>query len=118
MAGRMSHSTLTRTEKLITLTAACIATASALARANRARRRIDFDGRVVVITGGSRGLGLLLARHVSAQGAKVALLARDEDELTRARVELQSQGREVLTVACDVGEWSDVDRAIQMVLQH
>ena len=46
--------------------------------------RYSFAGKVVLITGGSRGLGLVMARQLAAEGARVALMARDEDELARA----------------------------------
>ncbi len=45
----------------------------------------DFAGKTVLITGGSRGLGLALAREFAAQGARVVITARDEAELDRAR---------------------------------
>ena len=44
-----------------------------------------YPGRVVVITGGSRGLGLLMARQLNKEGARLALLARNRDELMRAQ---------------------------------
>ena len=50
--------------------------------ASRAWRNcFSFAGKVVLISGGSRGLGLILARQISNEGGKVALLARDADEL-------------------------------------
>src|SRR2546423_3335396 len=57
------------------------------ARAIRTARYTLRD-KVAVITGGSRGLGLVLARHICAQGGKVALLARDPEELGRAKGDL------------------------------
>jgi len=45
-------------------------------------------GKVALITGGSRGLGLVLARHICGQGGNVALIARDPDELARAKADL------------------------------
>ncbi len=55
-----------------------------------ARRRDPqfFSGKVVVLAGGSRGLGLAMARILHAEGANLALLARDADELDRARRDL------------------------------
>ena len=65
----------------------------------RAFPRFSFAGKVVLITGGSRGLGLVLARELSRRGAKLAICARDGAAVLRARAEL---GREVLAMECDV----------------
>jgi NAD(P)-dependent dehydrogenase (short-subunit alcohol dehydrogenase family) len=81
----------------------------------RSRRAIDFAGKSVVIFGGSRGLGLVLARELAAEGARLALAARDRDELDRARYELEGQVANVTTVVCDVREREQVDRAIAEV---
>lgn len=56
-----------------------------LARNRRMEMKSRLAGKVVLITGGSRGLGLLLAREYLKQGASVSICARDERELTRAR---------------------------------
>src|SRR3954468_16542294 len=86
-------------------------------RLSRARLAIAFDGRVVVLTGGSRGLGLVMARQLVDEGARVVLLARDLDELERAREELDARGRgEVMTIRCDVRRRADVRAAVDMVL--
>lgn len=81
--------------------------AAALAATLWSNRRgsYDLDGRVVLITGGSRGLGLVLARQAVAEGARVALVARDEAELDRARRDLLSVGAaetDVLTLSHDI----------------
>lgn len=68
----------------------------------RPKRRYEFAGRVVAITGGSRGLGLVLARRFADLGARVAICARDEGELRRAEEELLSLDAEVLAVPCDL----------------
>ena len=54
----------------------------------RQSRALDLSGKVVLITGGSRGLGLVLARLLAAQNAKVILCARDADELARAEANI------------------------------
>ena len=88
-------------------------------RLSRARLAISFEGRVVVITGGSRGLGLVMARLFVDEGARVVLLARDLDELQRAHLELAARGRgEVMTLRCDVRRRADVRAAIDTVLDH
>ena len=80
-----------------------------------------FAGKVAVITGGSRGLGLVLARQLCAAGCAVALLARDEAELARAARELSAvpgTGRgAVLAVPCDVTRPEQVRDAIAEVVQ-
>lgn len=82
------------------------------------RRRIGFRGRTVIITGGSRGLGLVMARQWAAEGAKIALLARDDQELHRAVLDVASRGADVLGVACDLGNQQDVQSAISRVLER
>jgi NAD(P)-dependent dehydrogenase (short-subunit alcohol dehydrogenase family) len=67
----------------------------------RARHRYDFAGRTVLITGGSRGLGLVLARAFLAKGANVAVMARRASEVADA-VEDLGGGAKVLGVAGDV----------------
>jgi NAD(P)-dependent dehydrogenase (short-subunit alcohol dehydrogenase family) len=70
----------------------------------RAARRetYDLEGKVVILTGGSRGLGLVLARKLADAGARLAICARDRDELDRAAAELRARGADVLAVPCDV----------------
>ncbi len=83
----------------------------------RRRRRIDFRGASVVITGGSRGLGLELARLFAAEGARLTLLARDRDELAAARLEIKALEADVLVRACDVGNRQAAEAAIDFVLE-
>ena len=97
-----------------------IAGASVFAASQAARRarQIDFHGRVVVVTGGSRGLGLVLARQLAEQGARLALVARDEVTLERARQDLTERGAEVLTLPCDIGERDAVEQTVARVIEH
>ena len=64
----------------------------------------DFRGRSVLITGGSRGLGLVLARELADQGALLTIVARDADELERARAQLALGRHGVLACTCHVWE--------------
>lgn len=89
------------------------------ARLSRARLGISFGDRVVVITGGSRGLGLVMARLFMQEGARVVLLARDLDELERARIDLEACGAgEVMTLRCDVRRRADVRAAVEAVIDR
>jgi NAD(P)-dependent dehydrogenase (short-subunit alcohol dehydrogenase family) len=84
------------------------------------RRRENFDlrGKVVLITGGSRGLGLAMARDFAAAGARLALCAREPAELRAATDDLRSCTSEVLGVPCDVGDPEQVENMINAVMQH
>src|SRR5437763_6920734 len=81
------------------------------------RTNFSFTGKVVLISGGSRGLGLILARQISSEGGKVAVLARDADELERAKAELTTRGGEILTIQCDLFERSQIQAAVAEVLE-
>jgi NAD(P)-dependent dehydrogenase (short-subunit alcohol dehydrogenase family) len=83
----------------------------------KSRERL-ICGSVVLITGGSRGLGLALAHRFAREGCQVAICARDEDELTRAREGLQEIGASVFTVQCDVTRRSEVEQMIEDVTAH
>jgi len=74
--------------------------------------------KVVLISGGSRGLGLVLARHICEQGGNVALLARDPDELSRAKADLTARGGGVLTIQCDLLDRDQVQAAVRKVIDH
>ena len=74
-------------------------------------RRYKLSGRSVLITGGSRGLGLALARQFLRRGAKVALLGRDPEALERARQLLAGQGT-IFVRPCDVRDRNQVEQAV------
>jgi short-subunit dehydrogenase len=79
----------------------------------RRRREYSFTGRTVVITGGSRGLGLVLAREFAAEGARLVLAARDPEDLERAAEELRTRGTGVHTVSADVTEADQAEGVIR-----
>jgi NAD(P)-dependent dehydrogenase (short-subunit alcohol dehydrogenase family) len=91
--------------------------AAAALTASRLRRRtsIDLAGQVALITGGSRGLGYLLARELGREGCRIAICARDAVELERAREALAAERIEALTVVCDVGDPAQVERMVATV---
>ena len=74
--------------------------------------RYDFRNRTVLVTGGSRGLGLVLARQLADAGARLGLMARDQDELDRAAYELRSRGARVSTTAGDLKARDDIRRFV------
>ncbi|HEX8284424.1 MAG TPA: SDR family NAD(P)-dependent oxidoreductase [Pyrinomonadaceae bacterium] len=78
----------------------------------------DFAGKTVLVTGGSRGLGLVLARGFAAEGARVAVCARDPRELERARADLSARGAQAFAIPCDVTDRTQVREAVEVVTRH
>jgi NAD(P)-dependent dehydrogenase (short-subunit alcohol dehydrogenase family) len=81
----------------------------------RGDRGYSLDGRTVLITGGSRGLGLVLAREAAAEGARVAICGRDAAALERARTALERIGATVVALAADVTDRESVRRLVEAV---
>ena len=80
--------------------------------------RYSLHDKVALITGGSRGLGLVLARQICAQGGKVALIARDADELARAKADLAPRGGVVLTIQCDLLNAEQIQSAVRQIIDR
>jgi NAD(P)-dependent dehydrogenase (short-subunit alcohol dehydrogenase family) len=84
----------------------------------RRSRWFDFYDKVVIVAGGSRGLGLEIARQLVAAGAKVALCARTEEDVRSAAEELRSRGGEVLAATCDITQPDDANRFVEQVVSQ
>jgi NAD(P)-dependent dehydrogenase (short-subunit alcohol dehydrogenase family) len=84
----------------------------------RNSRRINLNGKTVLITGGSRGLGLVLARSFGDKGARVSICARSERELDRVRTEFAEAGKPLFAAVCDVGVRAEVGRLIASVQER
>src|SRR6266436_4158478 len=80
--------------------------------------RFSLTDKVVLLTGGSRGLGLVLARQICAAGGKVALLARDNKELIRAKTDLTGRGGRVITIQCDLLDSGQIQSAIRQTIDR
>ncbi len=90
----------------------------ALFAAREIRRRarpVDLTGHTALVTGGSRGLGLLISRELARAGCNIAICARDADELVRARDDLARFGRETEIIVCDVADQVQVRRMVERV---
>ena len=92
--------------------------AGLLARTAIRRRRLpSLRNQAVLITGGSRGLGLALAHAFAREGCRIAICARDPVELEAARRDLHL-GDDLVTVECDVTDRAQVDAAIERASQR
>lgn len=104
-----------KTALLVTLGAGLFALAKTI---YREINKFDLKDKVVLITGGSRGLGLAMARELASKGAKLAICARTATQLENARQELEALGAEVITIRVDVSSQIDVQRMIKAVHEH
>lgn len=78
----------------------------------------SLRGQVVLITGGSRGLGAMLARLFAEEGCRIAICARDPSDLERTRKNLALRGAEVFAVPCDVAVKSEIEHVIDDTIVH
>lgn len=76
------------------------------------KARFDLDGRVAIVTGGSRGIGLAIARSLASCGARVVIASRKADSVMAAAEEIRAAGGEAVGVAANAGELADVERIV------
>src|SRR4051812_13640607 len=80
---------------------------------------LELTGRRVLVTGGSRGIGLAVARALAREGADVALVARGAEALERAAADVAAQsGRQVIGVVADTGDDAAVTAAVAEVVER
>jgi NAD(P)-dependent dehydrogenase (short-subunit alcohol dehydrogenase family) len=107
-----------RLSKNIVAAAATAAGALFAMQALRQRHAISFYGQSVVVIGGSRGLGLVIARELAAEGADLTIMARDTDEVERAAQDLSERGARVLALRGDVRDQNIAQEAIDRAVAH
>ncbi len=79
--------------------------------------RMRLDGKVALVTGGSQGLGLGMARALAEAGADIALVARSEDRLRSAAAEIEALGRKTLTVAADLRDVAAAEHVVDATVE-
>jgi len=78
----------------------------------------DVAGKVVMITGGSRGLGKAMSLEFARRGARVVVASRKIEACEALVKELQALGAEALPVACHVGDWDALEAVVDKVIDH
>ena len=78
---------------------------------------MELEGRVVVVTGGSMGIGEAIAKKFAAEGASVVLLSRDTARAEAARARIGHAERTV-ALPCDVRHSEEIDRVLALTLHH
>ena len=112
--GRRKGQTMARSLSERLLFGAGAIAAAVATRRWLAGQSFSFRDRLVLITGGSRGLGLVMARQALAAGANVAICGRDEDTLERARASLKPNSA-VFAIPCDITNREDAEGLIDRV---
>ncbi len=82
------------------------------------RESFELNGKVALVTGGSRGLGLQIAQGLGEMGARIAISARKADELEEAKAHLAKLGIEALTVVNDLSKPEQVPALVDAVVGH
>ena len=80
--------------------------------------RGQVAGRVVLITGGSSGIGLAAAHKIAEAGAITIICGRDEEKLAEAKKEIKERGFDVITYSADVADMVDCDRFVKLLLEN
>ncbi|GGA33937.1 SDR family NAD(P)-dependent oxidoreductase [Paenibacillus physcomitrellae] len=79
----------------------------------------DLSGKVAVVTGGGRGIGLSIAEGLAQAGADVALIARTEAEVVNAANQIhQATGRRTVGISCDINDKNSIDSAVRQILDQ
>lgn len=107
-----------KTQKAWWLAAAGAGALIGLSLLKKRQQAYSFTGKVVLITGGSRGLGLVLARQFAAEGARLAICARNLGDLETAKQQLTATGAEVFAQVSNLRIEQDLKHMIRQVEQH
>jgi NAD(P)-dependent dehydrogenase (short-subunit alcohol dehydrogenase family) len=80
-----------------------------------ARDLFDLTGRIAVVTGGSRGLGLAMVRAFASAGAEVVVVSRKPDACDEVVASLRAEGLKAAGCACHVGHWDELEPLVERI---
>src|SRR5688572_3211185 len=96
--------------------------AGALLAVNRliqqAKPEMDLNGQVAFITGGTRGLGFLLAQELAKQGCKIIVCGRDADAVEQAKTRLREYTPGVMAVQCDASDSAQMAQLVEKAIRR
>ncbi len=78
----------------------------------------DVSAKVVMVTGGSRGLGKAMVLEFARRGAKVVVASRKLDECQKVAAAIREEGGDAFALACHVGQWDGLEKGVQQVVSH
>lgn len=78
----------------------------------------DVSGKVVLITGGSRGLGKAMCSAFAQRGARVVVASRKIEECEKVATALRAEGADALALACHVGQWESLEGVVEQVIEQ
>lgn len=83
------------------------------------KQYFDFTGKVVLVTGGSRGLGAAICRSFAEQGANVVIASRNAENCEQLAAEIEAEfGVRALGVGAHLGRWDDIERLVEKAYDH
>lgn len=82
------------------------------------KKLFSLKNKVAIITGGSRGLGLMMAKGFAEAGAKLVICSRNIEQCEESAEKIRGLGTECLALCCDIAEASDVERLVDDTLDH
>jgi NAD(P)-dependent dehydrogenase (short-subunit alcohol dehydrogenase family) len=80
--------------------------------------RFGLDGKVALVTGGSRGLGRGICLALAAAGADVVITSRDQSACEEVAAQVERLGRRALAYGCHVGRWNELDGLVDAAYEH
>lgn len=88
-------------------------------QADKIAAHFDLSGKIVVVTGGSRGLGLAMSQAFAAAGASVVVSSRKQEACDTAAADIAAaSGQECVGIACHVGDWDACDALVEAVYER
>ena len=79
---------------------------------------LDFNGKVALVTGGSRGLGREMALALAERGTDVIITSRKADACEAVAAEIQALGRQAMAYGCHVGHWGEIDALVDAAYER